>query len=98
MRAVLQAHLRLLLLVPQGSSRWLVLHNSRLLLGAIKLMLFFLAFVISQSVYFAAFFGTESCFFSRTGEWPPHVVCIARCAVLHACMCRCHMAVMDCRL
>jgi hypothetical protein len=52
----------------QGSSRWLVLHNSRLLLGAIKLMLFFLAFVISQSVFFAAFFGTESCFFSRTGE------------------------------
>jgi hypothetical protein len=44
-----------------------VLHNARLLLGCIKLMLFFLAFVISQSVYFAAFFGTESCFFSRTG-------------------------------
>jgi hypothetical protein len=44
-----------------------VLHNALLLLGCIKLMLFFLAFVISQSVYFAAFFGTESCFFSRTG-------------------------------
>ncbi|KAF6252972.1 hypothetical protein COO60DRAFT_478769 [Scenedesmus sp. NREL 46B-D3] len=50
-----------------GASRWQVLHNARLLLGCIKLMLFFLAFVISQSVYFAAFFGTESCFFSRTG-------------------------------
>jgi hypothetical protein len=54
--------------LSQGSSRWLVLHNALLLLGCIKLMLFFLAFVISQSVYFAAFFGTESCFFSRTGE------------------------------
>jgi ABC-type uncharacterized transport system permease subunit len=55
----------LLLLSLQGSS-----HNARLLLlRCIKLMLFFLAFVVSQSVYFAAFFGTESCFFSRTGEW-----------------------------
>jgi hypothetical protein len=55
------------IMLLQGVSRWLVLHNARLLLGCIKLMLFFLAFVISQSVYFAAFFGTESCFFSRTG-------------------------------
>jgi hypothetical protein len=63
--------------VLQGASRWLVLHNARLLLGCIKLMLFFLAFVISQSVYFAAFFGAESCFFSRTG---------AQCGKLPCCL------------
>lgn len=53
----------------QGASRWRVLHNARLLLGVIKLLLFFLSFVISNSVYFAAFFGPQSCFFSRTGKF-----------------------------
>lgn len=44
------------------------LRHSRPLLAAVKLMLFFLSFVISNAVYFAAFFGPDSCFFSRTGK------------------------------
>ncbi|KAI8463937.1 MAG: hypothetical protein J3K34DRAFT_462197 [Monoraphidium minutum] len=38
-----------------------------LLLPLIKLLLFCLSFVISNSVFMAIFFGPKSCFFSRTG-------------------------------
>jgi hypothetical protein len=33
----------------------------------IKLLLFCCSFVISNSVFFAIYFGPQSCFFSRTG-------------------------------
>jgi hypothetical protein len=65
-----------------------VLHSALLLLGCIKLMLFFLAFVISQSAYFAAFFGTESCFFSRTGASKLQLLAVVGCMlswVMSAC-------------
>jgi len=38
-----------------------------LLLPLIKLLLFCLSFVVSNTVFFAAFYGPESCPFSRTG-------------------------------
>jgi hypothetical protein len=37
------------------------------LLGCIKLTLFFFTFVIANSIFMAITYGTESCFFSRTG-------------------------------
>ncbi|GBF95378.1 hypothetical protein Rsub_07806 [Raphidocelis subcapitata] len=37
------------------------------LLPLIKLLLFCCSFVVSNSLFFAAFFGPQSCFFSRTG-------------------------------
>eukprot|EP00775_Hariotina_reticulata_P006178 gene6178-6416_t len=43
------------------------LRHPGLLLGSIKLMLFFVSFVFSNTIYFASFFGIHSCFFSRTG-------------------------------
>lgn len=39
----------------------------RALLAVIKLVLFLLCFQISNSLFFAIFFGRDSCFFSRTG-------------------------------
>lgn len=42
-------------------------HHHALMLPFIKLLLFCLSFVISNSAYFGAYFGTESCFFERTG-------------------------------
>ncbi len=41
-----------------------------LLLRLIKVLLFCLSFVISNSVFFALFFGAASCPFSRTGGSP----------------------------
>jgi len=37
----------------------------------IKGLLFFVSFVFSNSIYFAAMFGPTSCFFSRTGFQGP---------------------------
>eukprot|EP00878_Enallax_costatus_P041931 GHUV01048859.1.p1 GENE.GHUV01048859.1~~GHUV01048859.1.p1 ORF type:complete len:610 (+),score=193.30 GHUV01048859.1:830-2659(+) len=51
---------------PHSKETWWLRH-SKPLLGGIKLLLFFLSFVISNAIYFAGFFGPESCFFSRTG-------------------------------
>ena len=33
----------------------------------IKFLVFFVSFVITNSIYFAVIFGPKSCFFSRTG-------------------------------
>jgi len=43
------------------------LHRKGLLLGSIKLTLFFFTFVISNAIFMAAYFGPQSCFFSRSG-------------------------------
>jgi hypothetical protein len=51
------------------------LHRTRLLLGCIKLALFFFTFVISNAFFMAVYFGTESCFFSRTGVCAPEQGC-----------------------
>lgn len=45
--------------------------RQRWILELIKLLLFFLSFVVGQSIFFAVFFGPDSCFFSQTGGWRP---------------------------
>lgn len=45
--------------------------RQRWILEVIKLLLFFLSFVVGQSIFFAVFFGPDSCFFSQTGGWRP---------------------------
>ena len=48
-----------------GAALWRRRHGA--LLPMIKLALFCLSFVVSNSVFFGAAYGPESCFFSRTG-------------------------------
>lgn len=42
-------------------------NKPKLLLHVIKLLLFFMSFVIANTVFFAIEFGPHSCFFSATG-------------------------------
>jgi hypothetical protein len=55
--------------------------RQRWILELIKLLLFFLSFVVGQSIFFAVFFGPDSCFFSQTGGWRPML--LLRLHVLH---------------
>lgn len=67
---------------PMQAFWWL--RRPKLVISTIKLLLFFLSFVISNAAYFAAFFGPECCFFSRTGVC---VWCGALCCVAPAACC-----------
>ena len=57
----------------------LFFRHRAVLLPLVKILIFFVSFVVSNTIFFSSFFGRDSCFFSRTGERRPRLGC----AVVH---------------